>query len=326
MKHIFYAPVAIPDSYDCALDSLNTSDIKQLAQDFIEKDGENIDFNHCTGNDGPCWMIGKALKNIILPHDLTVKSLKGDDLFLKKGSWVLKMAVNKEADTKIKNGEFEGVSLRAIRNEDTVEKAEGKYTLLGDDFVIDKVSFVKHPCVHEAVFLDNHDFEEKISHDGDNVNDSRTFFEKIKDLAVEALNSFDVVEKEAEITEEIREEPAEEVKEPIKEVVEEVEEEVDKKDFVEKVEIDKILEQVNETIQKLNKIEKELGNNLSVEKSNTQKLINDMRKEVDGLKEDFANFKKNKTNSKSLSVEKSTKEEDLDVIPDRDVWGCKIRD
>ena len=325
MKHIFYAPVAVPDSCDCALDSLNTSDIKRLAQDFIEKDGENIDFNHCTGKNRPCWMIGKALKNIILPHDLTVKSLKGDDLFLKKGSWVLKMAVNKEADTKIKNGEFEGVSLRAIRNRDTVEKADGNYTLLGDDFVIDKVSLVKHPCVHEAVFLDNHDFEEKISHDGDNVNDSRTFFEKIKDLAVEALNSSDVVEKEAEITEEIEEEPAEEVKEEVKEV-KEVEE--DKKDFVEKAEIDKILEQVNETIQKLNKVEKELDNNLSVEKSiiSTQKLINDMQKEVDSLKEDFANFKKNKTNSKSLSVEKSTKEEDLEFIPDRDVWGCKIRD
>lgn len=324
MKHIFYAPVAIPNSYDCALDSLNTSDIKRLAQDFIEKDGEHIDFNHCTGKGRPCWMIGKALKNIILHNDLTVKSLRGDKVFLKKGSWVLKIAVNQEADTKIKNGEFEGVSLRAIGNRDTVEKADGNYTLFGDDFVIDKVSLVKYPCVHEAVFLDNRDFEEKISHDGDNVNDSRTFFEKIKDLAVEALNSSYVVEKEAEQTEEIEEEPAEVVEEPIKEVVEEVE--VDKKDFVGKAEMDKILEQVNGTIQRLNKIEKELSNHLSVEKSNTQKLINDMQKGVDSLKEDFANFKKNKTNSKSLSVEKSTKEEDLEFIPDRDVWGCKIRD
>lgn len=332
-KNKYYAPVAVPNTPDCQNDTLDEKTISRISQKFIQKKGDNIDFNHCTEENVPCWEVGQGKRSIIVPHNMEVKKLLNDEtVFLKKGSWVLEINVDDESALKIEKGEYSGVSLSTEPfEEEDKYPAENNYSLLRDNWEVTKVSLVRKPCVREAVFLDPVDFISQINNTNSNIKKSdkmsdKSLLEKLKMLIQEENN----IEKSEEVEEnnEENEDRCKILSQKLKECQEKnknSDNEEERADSLEKSDEStapaKGLQKSDEHTVQLNQI---------IEKSDElTNRLDSMANNLKELQQEFNNFKKNKNSSKVMaSLQKSDNTESIyDYgVPGRDGLGRRIKE
>lgn len=153
--------VLIPNEPDYDDDRVSKAKIERVAHEWMLK-YRNIDLKHSLNN------IAYPVESWILREDRTVKSLKGKEMLLPAGTWMMSVKVQDKATWEaIKRGELNGFSITGVPKEEinTVIKSQSeepvalkRVTLAdiedaGKDWVVPAVGIVDEPAVPKALFV-----------------------------------------------------------------------------------------------------------------------------------------------------------------------------
>lgn len=114
VKHEVTGIVYEPNTVDADGDWMTEEDIEEAQRSFVLDNGD-IYFHHQEEIDA------KPVENWIAPSDIIIKDSNGNDVLIKKGTWLMTVKVfNKDMWDKIESGEIKGFSMRgsAIPEED----------------------------------------------------------------------------------------------------------------------------------------------------------------------------------------------------------------
>jgi len=151
-KRIAYAAVLVPGEPDADGEVLTEERVEKAAHEWMEY-YRNVDLQHTLNN------VGLPVESYLLPMDMSVKSLEGQEMSLPKGAWILGSKADEPTWEQVQAGKLTGYSVMGIKRSTagkSQDAAAYKRTLLedlGDDWIAAFVSFVDEPAVPKAKFF-----------------------------------------------------------------------------------------------------------------------------------------------------------------------------
>jgi len=156
LKRIAYAAVLVPGEVDIDGESVTAEKVEDAAHEWMEL-YQNVDLQHTLNN------VGVPVESYLLPADMSVKAVDGEEMELPKGTWILGNRLDEGTWDAVEKGELTGYSvmgmkraaLKSAEKENDITAALKKTLLrdLGDDWVPVYVSVVNKPAVPKAKFF-----------------------------------------------------------------------------------------------------------------------------------------------------------------------------
>lgn len=155
-KRLVTAPVAIPECPDCDFyrgEKIFTADeIENMVHEYNTK-YRHADEMHVLGKTGET--IGHAVENWTTKEPTTVKNIDGKTVKLPVGTWMSTVKItDNETWSKIEDGTYRGFSAMYVPKDDAERFKAEKRTLVKDlkNPVPVSIAVVDNPCVFDAIF------------------------------------------------------------------------------------------------------------------------------------------------------------------------------